>query len=153
MQRSFKNIKGILIDLSGTLHIENNAIPGAHEALEKLKQSEIKFKFVTNTTKEDLTSLHQRLKHLQFTIDKDDIYTSLTSARKLVEKRSLRPHLMLSDKAKIDFSGVDTSNCNAVVVGLSPSHFNYDDMNVALNHLLNGSQLIAINKARYINYY
>lgn len=30
-----KSIKSVLIDLSGTLHIDNNVIPGAVEALER----------------------------------------------------------------------------------------------------------------------
>lgn len=43
----------LLIDLSGTLHIEDHAIPGAVEALKRLYSQSNRFrvKFVTNTTK------------------------------------------------------------------------------------------------------
>lgn len=40
----------VLIDLNGTLHIEDMAIPGAREALERLRRIRA-VKFVTNTTK------------------------------------------------------------------------------------------------------
>lgn len=43
-------ISSVLIDLSGTIHIEEFAIPGAQTALELLRQH-AKVKFVTNTTK------------------------------------------------------------------------------------------------------
>ena len=60
---------------------------------------------------------------------------------------------MLTDSALQDFHDLPTSlddDYNAVVVGLSPKHFNYEQMNVAMNILLNNkdAQLIAINKAR-----
>lgn len=37
----------------------------------------------------------------------------------------------------------------AVVVGLAPSHFNYESMNVAFHKLLSGARLIAIHQGRY----
>jgi len=43
--------KAFLIDLSGTLHIENLALPGAIDAVNKIKTSKIPCLFVTNTTK------------------------------------------------------------------------------------------------------
>ena len=44
-------IRGVLIDLSGTLHIEDIIIPGAVSALAKLRSHGIAVKFLTNTTK------------------------------------------------------------------------------------------------------
>ena len=34
-------IKGVLIDLSGTIHIDAKVIPGAVEAIQRLKKSQI----------------------------------------------------------------------------------------------------------------
>ena len=45
------------------------------------------------------------------------------------------------------FSVVPTGE--AVVVGLSPSHFNYESMNVAFHKLLDGAKLVAIHQGRY----
>lgn len=44
-------LRALLIDLSGTLHIDNEAIPGAAKAVKKAKEAGIKIKYVTNTTK------------------------------------------------------------------------------------------------------
>ena len=48
---AFRKPLGLLIDLSGTIHIEDNVIPGAIEAVKLLRQKKIPFLFVTNTTK------------------------------------------------------------------------------------------------------
>jgi ribonucleotide monophosphatase NagD (HAD superfamily) len=37
-------IRGVLIDLSGTIHIDKKVIPGAIEAIQRLKQSKIPFR-------------------------------------------------------------------------------------------------------------
>uniref|UniRef100_H2YI79 Haloacid dehalogenase-like hydrolase domain-containing protein 2 n=1 Tax=Ciona savignyi TaxID=51511 RepID=H2YI79_CIOSA len=148
MSRMLKNIKAVLVDLSGTLHIGDTAVHGAQDAIAKLRNHRLKIKFVTNTTKESLRSLHSRLQRLGFDIDPDEIYSSLTSARRVVEEQHLRPHLMLSDSAREDFDGVNVVHPNAVVMGLSPDHFNYDEMNHAMALLMGGAKLIAINKVR-----
>lgn len=54
----------VLLDLSGTLHVEDTAIPGAIEALRRLMSNEkYAVKFVTNTTKVCLT-IHAQSKRV-----------------------------------------------------------------------------------------
>ena len=49
-----------------------------------------------------------------------------------------------------DFQEFDTTNPNAVVIGLAPSQFNYDALTDAFRLIKNqGAPLIAIHKARY----
>jgi len=149
----FKHIKGVLIDLSGTVHIDKVLVDGSKEAIMKLQQRGMLYKFVTNTTKESLQSLHDKLQSLQLDVRKDDIFTSLTAAKKLVVEKGYRPHLMLTDSALQDFQDIpNDDDPDAVVVGLSPQHYDYEQMNTAMNMLLNDkdAKLIAINKARYI---
>ena len=80
-----------------------------------------------------------------FDISEDEIFTSLTAARRLVETEKLNPLLLLEDSAQEDFEGLHTNNSgehNCVVVGVAPSHFDYSHLNQAfrcvihLKHLL-----------------
>lgn len=144
-----RKVQTVLVDLSGTLTIEDYVIPGAIEALKRLRQSNVNLKFVTNTTKEPLRLVHSKLTKIGFEIKKDEIFTSLTAARNLVVKKGLRPLLMLEETAKEDFEGISEDNPNAVIVGLAPSIFNYENMNHAFRLLLDGAPLIAIHKGRY----
>nr|XP_061836900.1 haloacid dehalogenase-like hydrolase domain-containing protein 2 isoform X2 [Nerophis lumbriciformis] len=142
-------LKAVLVDLSGTLHVEDAAVPGAQDALHRLRQASVDVKFVTNTTKESKRNLLERLRGLNFDLQEKEIFTSLSAARSLLEKTRLRPLLLVEDGALEDFAGIDTSEPNAVVVGLAPEHFNYQTMNKAFRLLLGGAPLIAIHKARY----
>lgn len=44
---------------------------------------------------------------------------------------------------------MNTENPNAVVIGLSPSSFEYERLNEAFRLIINGAKLIGIHKARY----
>lgn len=142
-------LKAVLVDLSGTLHIEDAAVPGAQEALKRLRATPLMVRFVTNTTKESKKDLLERLKKLEFDISEDEIFTSLTAARNLIEQKQVRPMLLVDDRALPDFIGVQTHDPNAVVIGLAPEHFHYQLLNQAFRLLLAGAPLIAIHKARY----
>ena len=117
----------------------------------RLRQTNFKIKFVTNTTKESKSLIHNKLNQFNLAIDKNEIFTSLSAARQLVEKKQLRPLLFLEPEALEDFEGnfwdenvslirfkekiidlgIDTENPNSVVVGLAPSKFDYEHLNQA----------------------
>uniref|UniRef100_A0A6I8RDP6 Haloacid dehalogenase-like hydrolase domain-containing protein 2 n=1 Tax=Xenopus tropicalis TaxID=8364 RepID=A0A6I8RDP6_XENTR len=144
-------LKAVLVDLSGTLHVEDTAIPGAQEALRRLREAPVALRFVTNTTKECKQTLLERLHQLNFDIQEDEIFTSLTAARNLLEQKNVRPMLLVDDSALRDFEGIrqSTHSPNALVIGLAPQHFNYETMNEAFRLALDGAPIIAIHKARY----
>ncbi|KAK7489932.1 hypothetical protein BaRGS_00018797 [Batillaria attramentaria] len=88
---SREGVRTALVDLSGTLHIDDMEVPGSVEALKRLRKSGMNIKFVTNTTKESKRVLHDHLLSLGFDIKRDEIFTSLTAARHLLEQRNLQP--------------------------------------------------------------
>ena len=88
-------------------------------------------KFITNATKISKSRLHAKLNKMGFEINRDEIFTSLSATRRLVEVENLRPFCLLQDEAKEDFDGLDMSNPNAIVVGLAPDSMNYDSLNQA----------------------
>jgi len=142
---------GLLIDLSGTIHIENQEIKGSIEAVNQLRKQKIPFLFVTNTSKESQTDLKNRLNEIGFKIDSQEIFTSLTATHNLVKSRNLRPLLLLSESALEDFKDINQENPNAVVIGLAPDHFNYQKLTMAFRLIKEfNAPLIAINKSRYI---
>jgi len=71
----------------------------------RLRSSGIRLKFVTNTTKESLRLVHEKLVNLGFDIDREEIFTSLTAARRFIEARGYRPFLLMEESAKEDFKG------------------------------------------------
>lgn len=45
-----RHIRAVLIDLSGTVHIGDDVIPGAVEAIERLRRAGHRVRFLTNTS-------------------------------------------------------------------------------------------------------
>lgn len=48
---SLADVTALLIDISGTIHVENEALPGTLHAVKRLQEARIPYLFVTNTTK------------------------------------------------------------------------------------------------------
>lgn len=71
----------------------------------RLRGTSVLVRFVTNTTKESKQDLLERLKKLEFDISEDEIFTSLTAARNLVEQKQVQPMLLVDDRALPDFKG------------------------------------------------
>lgn len=89
---------------------------------------------MTNTTKESRQFLYNRLTKLGFTLNINDIHSSLAAARNLIISRNLKPMLLLSPSALEDFEGLECKEGekpNAVVIGLAPNEFHYERLNVA----------------------
>ena len=151
MANWLKDIKGVLLDISGTLHVDYNPTRDAVQALKRLQQSGITVKLVTNGTQKSKSGVYNRLTELGFDINYNEIFTSLTATRKLIEAKGLRPFCLLQDDAMEDFAGLDMTNPNAVVVGLAPDYFTYKHLNQAFRLLMNNKDcmLIAVYKGRY----
>ena len=61
MSSMLSSVRGLLVDLSGTVHVGDVAVQGAVDAVKRLKDAGVPVKFVTNTSKESSQRLHQRL--------------------------------------------------------------------------------------------
>jgi len=98
----------------------------------RLRNANLSIKFITNTTKESSNYLYERLIKLGFDLRKEEIFSSLAAARKLIISRRLKPMLLIDPAALEDFQDLATNDTpDAVVVGLAPNLFNYDELNKA----------------------
>lgn len=98
---------------------------------------------MTNTTKESRNFLYNRLTQLGFTLNKDEIHSSLAAARNLIVTKKLKPMLLLSPEALEDFEGLGCEHGDkpdAVVVGLAPTEFHYNRLNAAFRYYNNSYQ-------------
>ncbi|KAI9018818.1 Haloacid dehalogenase-like hydrolase domain-containing protein 2 [Hyaloraphidium curvatum] len=143
-------IKAVLVDLSGTLHVEHDPTRDAIAALSRLR-TRCAVRFVSNTSKESSGFLLMRLHAMGFELAREELFTSLVATRREVERRGVRPMLLLEPEALEDFVGIETDAPNAVVVGLAPKSFHYERLSEAMRVLLDsGGPIIAIHKGRYL---
>ncbi len=142
-------IKGILLDLSGTLHVGDEALPGAKNAVAKLQRQGLALRFVTNTSRKSRAILHRQLEAMGFTIPKELLLTAPLAVRSYLESHRLRPYLLIHPDLQDDFADLPRHDPNAVVVGYAEDGFTYAAMNGAFRLLKEGAPLLATGKTRY----
>ena len=141
-----------MIDLDGVVYTEDRVIPGAIEAVNRLRKEGFRIRFLTNTTMRSRASLVRKL--LQFGIEAEPgemFSTAVVAARWLAEQGVSRVQLLLTDDAKADFKEFDITDREpaVVVVGDLGSEFTYDILNSAFLSVKAGAKLVALQKGRY----
>lgn len=141
-------IKAILCDIGGVLYVGNTPIPGAAEAVMRLKQR-YPVRFLTNTTQKTGVQVVDKLQKMGFDLYSSDVITALDVTKMLLEQKGSSAYYLLTDDARAFFSDLPEAPCNCVVVGDAQEHFGYAQMNAAFRVLMNGAELVAAAKNRY----
>ena len=68
-------IKGLAIDMDGTVYKGMDVIPGAREFISDLKWKGIPFTFVTNNSSRGRRYYYEKLQKLGFDVDMDNVLT------------------------------------------------------------------------------
>lgn len=143
------NLRTVLLDLGGVFYEGDRLLPGAQEALARLRDSGLTLRFVTNTTRQSRAALLQELAGRGLAIGEDELITPAVAAREVLLARGLRPLLLIHPGLQADFTGLDTTDPNAVVVGDAGEHFCYATLNRAFRLLHRGAPLLALGRNRY----
>ncbi len=69
------DVRGFLIDLDGVLYVGDQAIKGARESIDLLRDRNYTFRFVSNTTRKCRNTIAERLSSLGFEIPEEYIFT------------------------------------------------------------------------------
>ena len=66
-------ISGVLLDLAGVIHEGERALPGALDAVDRLRHAGLSLRFVTNTTRMTKHMVLQRLARLGFGVTESEL--------------------------------------------------------------------------------
>ena len=144
--------KAFLIDLDGTLYFKGEPCPGAIETVNYLRQEKYQLRFLTNTTAKTPKMLHAQMQALGFDIYEDEIFNATYACLQYLRSQSKnRCHFMVDDAVKAFFKEipVDDDAPDFVVVGDYGEGFDFHALNHAFRLLMNGSELIALQKGLY----
>lgn len=145
-------IRGVLLDLSGVLYVGNKALPGANKALDKLTESGLPVRYITNTTRKTSRVILDQLSAMDFVIKPDELFTAPIAARTYLERESLRPYLLIHPDLEEEFSDMNfQENVNAVLVGDAGKGFTYEKMNTAFRLIMDGARFLALGVNRYFS--
>jgi HAD superfamily hydrolase (TIGR01458 family) len=145
-------VRALLIDLDGVLYVEDAPVPGAVDAVRALRAAGLGLRFVTNTTSRSRGHTLQKLDRLGFGVAADELITpaALAVAHCRAEGCT-RVALLMHDEVKADLAELEevAEGVEAVIVGDLGERFDYAVLNRAFRHLLDGAQLIALQRNRY----
>ena len=149
-----KEVKGFLIDLDGVLYMGDKAIKGARESIDLLMDRKYSFRFVSNTTRKCRNTIAEQLLSMRFDIPIEYIFTPPIAAVAFL-KNTGKHHCYLLTTGDVyrDFEQecfYDTgSMVDFVIIGDAGDTLTYDSLNTAFRHLMNGADLIALEKDRF----
>ena len=138
----------MLLDLDGTLYVGDKPIPGAVEAVKRLKER-YPVRFITNTTTKPRKVIFQKLQRMGFPVEEEEIFSALTATKEFLKERNAGAFLVLTDLAKEEFKDLQDLPVEYVVIGDARENMNYKNLNKAFRYLLKGAKLVAAAKNRY----
>jgi HAD superfamily hydrolase (TIGR01458 family) len=146
-----EGLRALLIDLDGVLYVEDETIPGARDAVERMRAAGLALRFVTNTTSRSRSRTLDKLRRLGFEVDDEELVTPAALAvAHCSERGRRRVALLMNDEVKRDFEALEESDdAEAVIVGDLGDAFGYGVLNRAFRQVMAGAELIALQKNRY----
>jgi len=143
--------EGCVIDLDGTLYHGGAPIPGAAEAIHRLRSAGIPICFATNTTRRPRSALVARLASMGINVEPDELHTAPVAAAVWLAQNGARRISLLLDPATFEeFSNFEVEHeaPDHVVVGDLGDAWDFHVLNRAFRALLAGAELVAIQKNR-----
>lgn len=152
-------IRALLIDLSGTVHVATQPTPGSPDAIHRLRESSIPFRFCSNTSKESTAALRDKLARMGIETHDNEVWTSIGAVNSLLQAKGVqrcvhqtyhpgkrrrtqnRPLILATESAAAECRGDIRDDpalpYDSVVVAFAPSQFDYVSLNTAFRVLMN----------------
>ena len=146
-----EGVRGVLLDVDGTLLDGDRAIPGSAELLLRLRGRKIPFRLVTNTTRRPRRAVESALQNAGLAVSEDEILApSALARRRILESGLPRAALLIPEASREDFEDVveDEDRPAWVVVGDLGKGFTWERLNRAFLWLQAGARLLALQKNR-----
>lgn len=148
------DFKGVLIDLDGVLYVGDTALSGAKAAIQFLIDEEYEFRFVSNTTRKCRATIARRLSTMGINIPEQYLFTPPLAAITYMRNTGKeRYYLLTTGDVEEEFESsrrsIPPERPDVVVIGDAGDKITYETLNTAFRYLMDGAELIALEKDRY----
>jgi HAD superfamily hydrolase (TIGR01458 family) len=147
-------IDGLLLDIDGVLAVSWEPIPGAIDAMARLRER-VPYRLITNTTTHTRRDLAATLQDAGFEVDPGEVVTAVTAtASYLHEHHAGRRVFVLTDgEPREDLAGVPLAgspdDADVIVIGGACEAFTYDVLNRIFRRLMDGAALVGMHRNLY----
>lgn len=142
-------LRGVLLDLGGVVYVgKDQPIPGAVEAIRRLRNLKLPLRFITNTTRRSQTQVLRDLNNLGLDAAPEELLTPAQMARAYLSAHNLSPYLLVHPNLESEFSELPAREREAVVIGDAGERFDYRHLNIAYRKIIAGADFLALAKNR-----
>ena len=142
----------ILLDVDGVLHVSGEPIPGAVEAIARLRVQGHRLRFVTNNSSRQRATMAQELRDVGFVLEDEELQTTPIAAAE--QLGGLRVYALVMPAIVPDLAGIELvgDGAEAVLVGgcdeTSESNqvFSYMNLARAFSEVQAGATLFCLHK-------
>ena len=107
-QDAMNNIRGVLLDLDGTLYEDQRALPRAVEAVRQLRHAGLRVRFLSNTSRRPRRAVFVGLQGMGFTDEVSEVQTAPAVAAAWLATRGIRRvALLVANETREDFPGLE----------------------------------------------
>jgi HAD superfamily hydrolase (TIGR01458 family) len=148
-------VRGIVLDMEGVLHVDWQPIDGSPEAVRSLAEAGIELAVLTNTTGRTRVEIAGRLQGMGFALPADRIITAASAAADHL--RSERPaaavYALVEPGVGPDLGGIrlvdDPAAADIVLLGGPDESWTYGRLNGVFRALREGAELVAMQRNRW----
>ena len=142
-------IKGVLLDLSGTVYLDDALLPGAARAIERVRAKGFPLRYITNTSRRSRRTMVERLQAMGLAIAEEEVFTATRAVREYLLEHRFTPWLLVHPEVEEEFADLVGPEPEVVVLGDAADAFSYASLNAAFRLLLDGARLLAVGDNRY----
>lgn len=147
-------IRGVLLDIDGVLTVSWEPIPGAPEALRWLREREIPFRLITNTTTHTRSDLAETLREAGFDVRPEDVVTAVVATASYLRSHhpGARVFVLSDGDPRGELEGirlVELEEAEVIVLGGACEDFSYPTVNRIFQRLMGGAVLVGMHRNMY----
>jgi len=135
---------GVLMDIAGVLYDADRVVPGAVDAVSKLRETGVPIRYLTNSTRRPKQRILKTLSSFGIAANPSEVLTPAEAACGWLMRGGYAPHLLVHPYLEEDFLDAPKGDRIAVVVGDAGPYFTYNAMNAAFRQLVQGAPLVAL---------
>ncbi|MCA9838510.1 MAG: HAD hydrolase-like protein [Trueperaceae bacterium] len=144
-------IRGLILDLNGTLYFKERVIEGAAGALMQLRDAGYKLRFMTNTDSKTRAQLHELICSYGLDLPIQEIFSPAQATFDYLKKNHFSYTGLLPEALEDEFSPLkrDDTNPDCVIIGENRTAINYQTLDTLFRHLMKGAELIVMQPGRH----
>jgi HAD superfamily hydrolase (TIGR01458 family) len=149
------DVRGIVLDMEGVLHVDWQPIEGSPEAAEQLARAGIELGVLTNTTGRTRASIAERLAGMGFRLPAERIITAASASADHLraEHPDARVFVLAEAGVAADLDGVALADhpaeADVVLLGGPDESWTYGRLNAVFRALRTGVPLVAMQRNRW----